>query len=290
MYDYHVNKKYSLIDESFQPGFNGKHFLSIELSPGSFSYCILDNDRFQYRVLESYEFDDSMGLEPQLNSIEGVVRNNDFLISGFERITLVYVSKHSVFIPSTLFDEQEKDTYLRFNHIVQDDDIICSEKLYNLDAYVIYPLPDILKQTFDNLFSEYRLRHFSTALIESVLYDVRYGGYQADIVLHIQNGHFEIVILNSGNLVFFNSFNYQSWDDLLYYLFYVMEQSGLAAESLNIMIVGKASLEADIYKNLKLYFQNIDLGSRSDLFKYHEVFDQIPHNYFYNLLNVNACG
>ncbi len=290
MYDTHVNKIYSLRDEAFQPGFWDKHFLSIEIASGTFSFCILDNDRFQYRVFESYEYDVPLRVDDLVKNIERIVKDNPYLNSGFERTTILYSSPQSVFIPAELYCEDEKSNYLNFNHIVGSDHKICSEKLYNLDSYVVYPFPWVLKYTLDELFSGYRLRHYSTALIESLLYDIRIAGFQADMVVNVQKEHFEILLLNSGNLVFFNSFNYQAWDDILYYLFYVMEQADIAAERTDLLMVGKTSMDSELYKNLKPYFRSVDFGKRSDLFKYDEVFDDIPHHYFYNLLNANACG
>ncbi len=290
MHDIHVNKKYSLRDESFQPGFRDKHFLSIEISFDTFSYCILDNDRFKYRLAESFECSERLEADDYMRSIESIVRDNPYLTSGFERVTLIYVSPQSVFIPSELYKEEEKASYLSFNHIIKNGYKPCSEKLYNLDAYVVYPLPDFIKHTFDKLFPDYRLRHFSTALIESVLYDVRYAGYKADMVIHVQKNHFEILLLDGTNLLFFNSFNYKTWDDILYYLFFVMEQAEISAENIDLLMVGRTSMDTDLYKNLKPYFRSVDFGKRSDLFKYDDTFDEIPHHYFYNLLNVNACG
>ncbi|GEM_PF-595299 len=293
MHDFHVNnvnKKHSIVDESFQPGFNNKHFLSIELSWNNFAYCILDSDRFQYRVMESYERGEYVSSDLFLSGLNEIVENNKFLNSGFERITLIYVAPQSVFIPAELYAEEENDTYLEFNHIIENGYKNYSDKLNNLNAYAIYPVPKVLKSNCDKWFNNYRLRHFSTPLIESVLYDVFYAGFKGDIVIHVQKGHFEILILEEGNLRFFNSFNYQTWDDLLYYLFYVIEQTDLSAENTDLLILGQASMDSELYINLIPYFNNVDFGSRSDLFKYHRAFEEIPHHYFYNLLNANACG
>ncbi len=290
MHDIHVKKAYSLKDGSFQSGFRNKHFLSLEISSKTFSYCILDIDRYQYRLMESYEFHSPVGMDAFLHIIEEIVSGNEFLVSDFERVTAMYVSPQSVFIPSDFYQEKEKDNYLGFNHLVENGSITCSDKLHILDAYAVYPLPASLKHTLDNLFEKYRLRHFSSALIESVLYDIRYGGCEADMFIHVQNQYFEILILKEGNLVYFNSFEYQTWDDILYYLFYVIEQCNETAENINLLMIGQASMDSSLYKNLKPYFKSVDFGRRSDLFKYDDVFDEIPHHYFYNLLNVNACG
>ncbi len=284
------NKVCSLIDESFKPGFINKNFLTIEISNNFLSYCILDTSKYQYRLIESFVFEENYNNEALPSKFEEIVTSNEYLLSDFERVTLLYTSQHNVLMPSELFFEKEKDKYLEFNYNKPGNQTTCYEKLHNLQAYSIYTIPNKLKQKFDEYFKTYRLRHFSSVLIESILYDIKNNDLKADIIINIQTGNFEIIILDGSKLLFYNSFKYKTWEDIMYYLFFVMEQFEIISEEKNIILTGKVSIESEIYSNLTPYFKNVDLGARGDLFKYHEIFDNIPHNYFYNLLNANACG
>ncbi|MFW6351160.1 MAG: DUF3822 family protein, partial [Bacteroidota bacterium] len=125
---------------------------------------------------------------------------------------------------------------------------------------------------------------------ENILYMNRYQEIDIQLALHIQNDHFEILIFKEKNLVFYNSFRYQTWDDLFYYLFFVLEQMRLEAEDLHTLILGEVSINSTFYKQARLYFKSLHLASRTDLYKYALEFDSIPHHYYFNLLNLNACG
>ena len=68
--------------------------------------------------------------------------------------------------------------------------------------------------------------HASSPLIESLSLQFKHD-LGKKVVLHIQYSHFEVVYYKDGNLQFYNSFNYTTGEDLIYYVLFVFEQLGL---------------------------------------------------------------
>jgi hypothetical protein len=269
---------------------SGKDFLSIELSLDGFSYCVLDTDRFRYVMLESFSLGNISDYAQLAIVLEDFVRNRKILTSTYQRISILFVNPLVTLVPSELFAYSEKNEYLDFNVNRDDTYEVRVDKLYNLSAYAVYPFPRVLLQKINYLFPGCRIRHMSTSLIENLTYLVRYGKVNPQLVLHVQANHFEILIYDQEKLSFFNSFRYQTRDDLFYYLFFVLEQLGLQAEDLDAMLFGEVSIKSEFYKKIKLYVKSLSFGPRNDLYKYSDAFDEVPHHYFYNLLNLNACG
>jgi hypothetical protein len=269
---------------------SGKDFLSIELSLDGFSYCVLDTDRFRYVMLESFSLGNISDYAQLAIVLEDFVRNRKILTSTYQRISILFVNPLVTLVPSELFAYSEKNEYLDFNVNRDDTYEVRVDKLYNLSAYAVYPFPRVLLQKINYLFPGCRIRHMSTSLIENLTYLVRYGKVNPQLVLHVQANHFEILIYDQEKLSFFNSFRYQTRDDLFYYLFFVLEQLGLQAEDLDAMLFGEVSIKTEFYKKIKLYVKSLSFGPRNDLYKYSDAFDEVPHHYFYNLLNLNACG
>jgi hypothetical protein len=269
---------------------SGKNFLSIELSPGGFSYCVLDTDRFRYTMLESYSVDQANDFEQLGNLLEQFTRQKKILSSYYQRISCSYISPKAVLVPSDLFSYVEKREFGDFNIYPDEDFELKVDKLNNLSAYNIYPVPKVLLKKINFLFPGNRIRHHASCLIENVIYQIRYGRSNVQLVLHIQKDHFEILYFEGESLSFYNSFLYQTWDDLFYYLFFVLEQLGLDAEKLHAMILGEVSIKSEFYKKMRLYVKSLSFGPRSDLYKYSDGFDEIPHHYYFNLLNLNSCG
>lgn len=279
-----IRDAHSIVNES------GKNFLSIELSPGGFSYCILDTEKFRYTLLESFAFEPLKDMGQLSHRLEDFVKEKRILTNSFQRISLAFSSPQVTFVPAELFSYSHKKLFLHFNTYPDSNHDIQVDKLNNLLAYAIYPFPGELMQKINYLFPACRIRHVASCLIENILYMVRYGRLTPNLVLHVQRDHFEILIFENENLSFYNSFIYQGWDDLFYYLFFVLEQLGLQAEELDAMIFGEVSIESEFYKKIRLYVKSVTFGPRTDLYKFSDAFDDIPHHYYYNLLNINACG
>ncbi len=290
----HVKELLSIqqIHDEDETGLNDlrKDFLSIELSPGGFSYCVLNTQKFKYTTLESFKFEDIKSFDTLAEVLEALVKSRKSLTQTYQRISLVFSHPVSTLIPAHLFSYSEKNQYLGFHTYPDNENEIRVDKLNNLVAYSVYSFPKTLSQKINFLFPGCRIRHISTTLIENILYMNRYQEIDIQLALHIQNDHFEILIFKEKNLVFYNSFRYQTWDDLFYYLFFVLEQMRLEAEDLHTLILGEVSINSTFYKQARLYFKSLHLASRTDLYKYALEFDSIPHHYYFNLLNLNACG
>ena len=287
---YPIKELFSIYNAEKELTNSGKNFLSIELSLDGFSYCILDTDSFRFELLEAYALRDVNDYHKLIIILEDFVSNKKILTQNYQRVSISFIHPSVTFVPSELFVYSEKNEYLKFNLDSDHNYEIRVDKLHNLSGYTIYPLPKILIQKIDYLFPSARIRHMSTPLIENVVYMVRYGRMSPQLVLHVQSSHFEILIFNNEHLRFFNSFRYQTCEDLFYYLFYVLEQLNLQVEELDTMIFGEVGIESEFYRKIKRYVKSLSFGPRSDLYKYCEAFDEIPHHYYYNLLNLNACG
>jgi len=285
-----IQELYSVHDSGDVLNPSGKNFLSIELSPGGFSYCVLDTEKFRYTLLESFSLHNVTDFDQQAQILNDFSKNRKFLSSFYQRISFSYVSSKVTLVPTELFTFTGKKHFVDFNTYPDNDFEIKVDKLNNLNAYAVYPFPIGLLRKVNFLFPGCRIRHLASCLIENVLYMVRYGGQTAELVLHIQRDHFEILYIKDQNLSFFNSFNYQTWDDLFYFLFFVLEQLGLDAEQLNVLILGEVSIESELYRKMRLYVRSVSFGPRSELYKFADKFDDLPHHYFFNLLNLNSCG
>jgi len=283
-------KTISIVDNTFSPGSERNVILSIELSLDGFSFAILDPQHFRYQMLESFHLAHAGQADELAAELEKFIKEHPLLLGSFERINVAWYQPKYTLVPADLFLHAGKDAYHQFCGPTPDYHELKADKLNNLEAYGIFPFPEVLRKKLDFLYPSYRLRHTGTVLIESTLAAFRLGELKADIVLHIKPGHFELMLLEGSRLVFYNSFAYQAFDDLMYFLFYALEQFGLDASQMEAMLAGEISLDSKNYEMLSQYFKQVSFAGRSDVYKYGPEFDKVPHHYFFNLLNLNTCG
>ncbi|NLF44096.1 MAG: DUF3822 family protein [Bacteroidales bacterium] len=285
-----IKKRISLNNLDLKSSFTGKYQISIELSLDGFSYCLLDSERFQYLVLESYSFKEVMSYEDLSRIAEFLVDISPIKRLPRQRISLIFKNNQSCMVASPLFIENEKASYFSFHHSLKEGHDIFADKLNNLSAYNVYSLPVVVVDKFKSLFEDIRIRHYSSTLIENLCYYYKAGFFHQNVVLHVQDKHFEILLFNGADLILYNTFPYSTWEDLLYYVLYVLEQLEITPEKSDVLILGEIAMDSNSFQNIKSFMHSVDFGGRTDFFKYDHVFEEIPHHFYFNLLNVNACG
>jgi hypothetical protein len=77
--------------------------------------------------------------------------------------------------------------------------------------------------------------------------------------VHIQKEHFELVIVKNQELLFFNSFQYTTPEDFIYYLLFTCEQLQLNPETVNVHLLGSCTEDDAIYKMAFKYIRNCSL-------------------------------
>jgi hypothetical protein len=284
------SKTISIGTKTVFPGPERKESLSIELLPDGFSFCILDHQHFRYLALESYRAAEPLTPAQWGGALDQLVKENPLLTAPYERISISWCSPQLILMPFELFLHSEKEAYYKFGNNLPEQHQVMSDRLNNLQAYGLYPFPKEVKKSLDFLFPSHRLRHSGTVLIESLLASLHLGEWHAGIVLHIRKQHFDVLLFEDNKLRFFNSFRYQEFGDLMYYLFFVLEQFELDANTMDAILLGEISLDSERYQTLSQYFNHATFLGRSDVYRYNPDFDALPHHYFYNLFNLNSCG
>jgi hypothetical protein len=146
-------------------------------------------------------------------------------------------------------------------------------------------LVDKLKQ----LFPSGRILHDTSSLIEELFVKNKNKDSGNTIYVNVQPAHFEVLIFQNNNLFFFNSFQYKTAEDFIYYILFVAEQMKRNPETLELVLLGEIERPSAIFDLLFKYVRNIKFCNHNDTFTYSYVFNEMPDHFYYNLLNLNLC-
>jgi len=191
-------------------------------------------------------------------------------------------------IPNALFDEGKLSSYLKFNHSIPDFESysIRYDSIENMEGTVIYGIPSHLNNSINNHFSDFKIQHHSTSFIDLVLLE---SNEDNAIYLNIQYERFDILYLKDKKLHFFNSFKYQTVEDFIYYLLYVIEQLELDREEIPAILYGEFEQKSSLYDILYKYIRNVRLGERPLNINYSNVLTEIPDHQYYSLFSQYLC-
>ena len=101
---------------------------------------------------------------------------------------------------------------------------------------------------------------------------------------HINSGHFEIIVVQNQKLLLFNSFDYNTPEDFLYYILFTAEQLSMNPENFTLELIGKIDTESDYFKIAYKYIRNVSLIDVED-FRGNNYFSEVENRNHFILFN-----
>jgi Protein of unknown function (DUF3822) len=278
----------SFFDETFDVELASDYHLSIEIALSGFSYTLLDTKRNKYIGLESFQFQKSFSEEARVAELSLLLKQISSFKFKFKSVSVSLFSLKFTLIPAALFDSNLTSKYLEFNTALQESDVVLADSIKNFETHCVYAVHKNLVELIQTHFPAAKFLHTLSSLL-----DVLSSSYKnvsgKNIVIHLQQGHFELIVLEDKKLLFANLFSYQSSEDFLYYTLFVCEQLKLNPENMDLLLLGEVEKNSAIYSILNKYVRNIRFGSRPDQFDYSYLFDQQPSHFYFNLYSQALC-
>jgi Protein of unknown function (DUF3822) len=238
--------------------------LNLFASQSGFSYCEIDTLTNQILSFDSIVFNN----QDQSISVEDLYARafleNPIFQAKYDEVVVVHDNNLSCFVPNALFDENFLGSYLQYNAKVFETDFFAFD---SLDTYemksVFIPFVNINNSCIDQ-FGSFDYKHSSSVLVSNLL-AVSKNNDDKKMFVHLQNKHFEIVVVQNQKLLLFNSFDYKTPEDVIYYILFTAEQLLLNPENFLLEFLGTIDLESDFYKIVYKYIRNVSLFDVSEM-------------------------
>ena len=274
--------------------------LSIRISAEGYAYCIFDSNTGKFLHLESYGLsepgkrlyipgDEELTNTAKLSQLlEGEL---NWLTNDFSRTRLLINQDKSTLVPEALFNEKEKGNIFDFNIAggPHQETELHHDHLKSVNAYAIYHVAPTLGELIHRFFPGAISFHQSSAFIQSIF--LKYMNQENENLLYVNTdkSRIDILRLKGKKLDYYNSFRYNTAEDYMYYLIFVVEQLGLNPESVEVMMMGEVDKHSSLSDLIHKYVRNVGFVKRNEDFRYSFVFDQLPGHYYFNLLNASLC-
>jgi hypothetical protein len=287
-----VNK----VDESFSIQDTRNYGLAIQFSDTAFSYCILDFRHNKFLVLHKVkrnDFPSATALnapKPAIGDfLNSVFSAMPWLKNPYKAVKIAYEGRKSTLIPGPLFDAGQIDKYLQFNFDLNPDERIFSDHLAQMDNHNVFTIPGVLADAMKVHFPAIRPVHVTSVLIESIWANFKNRINAGRVFIHMREKYFDLMIYDGRQMSYFNTFPYQNAEDVVYYLVFVMEQLNFNPEEIHTVLLGQVERASHLYELLAKYVRHVEFVRRNDAFKYSYLFNQVPSQSCYPLLNFFAC-
>jgi hypothetical protein len=274
-----------LFDETLDINATENYELSVQVSPFEVSFTILDTLRNKFVMLRSYEPGEESRYQP--SQIEAIIRMDDFLTRQFKKRNILATSSKVTLIPGTLYDESKKKDCFRFNHLINERDIVISNKVDNPDLYIVFSIPDEYVGILNSSFRGNEIIHQLKPLFYNI-YNVRKPVADLIIHVHLEDEYLNLIISDQSNIKFCNSFNYQSLTEIQYYVLYVFRRMNIRFDEL-IQISGRGQKRDEITRGFSGYFSNMRFAEPTGNYTLSYVFNEVELYRYLNIFSIVSC-
>jgi hypothetical protein len=259
--------------------------LSIQISLSGLSFCILNRQSNSIEYLKSILFDKKATPFDVLERLITTLDTNTIFEQKFQSVLLIYQNELSICVPKTLFNEDNSADYLKFNaKILNTDFIAYDEILANNSINVFVPYVNINNYIFDR-FGVFEYKHASTVLIQTLL-QKESKSKNAILYVNVGKNQFEIIAVDKGELMFYNIFEYQTKEDFIYFILFVVEQLQLNPETVLIKLMGDISKNDEYFEILYKYIRFVEFIE--PFHNYNFVEKQQPDTHYSHFIILNS--
>lgn len=214
--------------------------LSLQIAATGMSFCIFDTLNWEIICFSHIDFGKHTPIEDELWRV--FVQHPE-LKDSYDEVVVLHDNSFNTLVPNALFDENYPGSYLQYNTRVFEADFFAWDVLPVYAMTNVYvPLMNVNNFLIERL-GTFEYKNTNSILVEKLL-DASVNIDEKLVYAHIQDTHFEIVVTHNQKLLLYNSFEYSTPEDFLYYLLFTMEQLNLNPETAKILLLGTIT-EAD---------------------------------------------
>lgn len=274
-----------LFDETLDINSTENYELSIQVSPDGLSFCILDSIRNKFVMIRSFGAEENKYFNA--GKIHELLLKDDFLTKRYKKVFCVMPSSKFTLVPAPLYDPGKKDEYFTFNHNLEEDNIVLIDKIKDPDAFLVFSISRSISDVIHNVYPAAYPHHHIKLLLDHTS-STRKSANGNYIHIHVERDFFNLIVFNSNQLKFCNSFVYRNISDILYYVLNAFRNLGIKQEE-TIYFSGLTEKYDDLSSSFSLYIRNIKFAEPSGNFTFSYVFNDTELHRFINLFTVTNC-
>ncbi|EIA07723.1 DUF3822 family protein [Flavobacterium frigoris] len=232
--------------------------LSIQVSLTGLSFCCFDTLNNTITSFNEVQFDSFHKAIKIEDLFLNAFRDYPELTEEYDDVLVLHNNNLSTFVPAPLFDENFMGSYLQYNTKVFETDFFAFDEISNYQINSVY-IPYVnMNNFFIDQFGTFDYKHANSVLLSTIL-DASKNNDEKKMTVHFHQGHFEIIVIQNQKLLLFNSFDYETPEDFIYYVLFTAEQLNLNPEKFYLELIGDISSENEFYKIAYKYIRNVSL-------------------------------
>ncbi|NNK60528.1 MAG: DUF3822 family protein [Flavobacteriaceae bacterium] len=234
------------------------HILSIQVSLNGLSFCMLESDSNTIIYFRSESFQKKLNPQELLERLDMIINEDSELSKSIQSVKVIYANELSVLVPNSLFNEEHLADYLKFNTRILQTDFLAFDAIPSNDSMCVYvPYVNINNYLYEK-FGAFNYMHASSILIETIL-NLEKNAEEQKMYVHVGIKYFEIVVVDNNSLILYNTFEFKTKEDFIYYILFTAEQLQLNPETIQLALLGHISEADELFEIAFKYIRHVQL-------------------------------
>lgn len=230
--------------------------LYVLFSPRSFSFLILDSQVPEIVEFAKYTFDEKVNWKEVMKEIS---IQRPVLLNKFLNRHVIFRDNIYTLVPYGLFDKDNLDLYLQFNHTIGNDVNAYFDRIKMAESYLIYVAP---KSVFDWIYDNYEkvtVRHHNSILTDFVFTFQNKESSAKTLYVHIWEDNLDILHIKENRLIFLNTFTFSGKEELIYFILFTAKQLKLPLHQLRVELMGEIDSGSELFQISSRYIKLVHI-------------------------------
>ena len=279
-----ITQVHSFIDEAFSTKKTSSYQLTLQIGMSDIHITVNDKLTNKFIALEKYALQQVYDFDGVTEQLDTILRESKLTDHKFQSVYCTIANHTSTLVPNQLYESDRKKMYLKFNASLEGDEFISVDEIKSIEAKNVFAIPLSIKAKLDGQYLNVNYHHISSTLID-VLVAQNKNQSGKKLIVHVQSDQFQVLLLDGKNFLFYNTFNYHSSEDFIYYLLFVCEQLQLNPEKIETILLGEIEKTSVAYPLIHKYIRHLKFGERTDNYDYSYQLQTLPKHFYFTLFN-----
>jgi hypothetical protein len=237
------------IPENIDLSLSERYQLMIDVREDQFAFFLSDPDESREYFCYRIPVEQPAGAFP---SFRNAFFDNSFFTLPFKKTIIINSTPVFTYIPNSIFEEKDKEAYMRFLCTAVDGKILC-QTLQKPELSILHEMPEEIYGFFQRSFTDVRIIHRTAVLMDYFLNRKSIAGGNR-MFIHNQGKELDILCFSNDSLLLSNRFHCSQSKEAVYYVLYIWKQLKFNQLNDSLYMAGE---QEDLQEKMGRYIRTI---------------------------------
>jgi hypothetical protein len=267
-----------LVDETFHQAFFSSYKVTVLLSEKQMDVAYFDFVRKKYIYFFSQQSDEPFDVQ----SIKKILKEQFISEQNF-KIRFIIATSHVQILPNSF---SMVDNEKLINRFVFDDNESKVNRCPSLfESVLLYSIPNEVNEVLADYSSSAIFPHIHATLHLANLY-LKKSKLKSEVFVHLHESFFEAIVLDNERLILSNTYSFQHFDDILYYIHLLYKTLSLSLEQFPLIFSGQLEKKDELIKKMKEFNFNTEFAKLNHSYIYSYRFNELTAHRHASLFSI----